>query len=997
MKNAYGEIGGRVMSIENIKNFISKDFIHLVIDNLFDLISITDTEFNYIWMGKSHDVLGYGEEELLGKNALSLVHEEDISRILELYKNYKNGEFSKQKIEYRIKKSEGEYLWFETIGIILKNEEGIEIGFLFNSRDITEHKYLEEELKKNEEKKTVLLKGIKDIIFVFDYNLICREFYTPEIDLLFLKEEYFLNINFLDIEFPEPAKSLIYEALLRMKEGLSETSVIYSINMNDIIMSFQGDFSVISNNYGDYKRIMLIVKDITERVLIENSIIETRDRALIQKEKIENIIKGTGAGTWEWNIQTGETVFNENWAKIIGYTLEELEPVSIHTWEKYVHPEDYKESEEILKKVLSGERENYSVECRMKHKDGHWIWVYDTGKVVSYSEDGNPLWMFGTHIDITDQKKYQDLLEEQNKELERFFSINLDLLCIATTTGYFVRVNKEWEKLLGFTMEELKGRPFLEFVHPEDVNKTIEAMNNLAGDNEVIGLVNRYQTMDGNYKFLEWRARPFEGYIYAAARDITGHINMEREMYLEKEQFRTTLLSVGDGVISTDEKGKIVMLNKVAENLTGWKKEDAIGQELTKVFNIYSDITEKKLESPVKKVIKTGEILLLDNQIVLISKDNKRIPIEDSAAPIRDVSGVITGVVIVFRDYSDKKERQKEIEFLSFKDPMTGLYNRRYMEDAIKRLDTKRNLPFSTMVLDVNGLKLTNDVFGHDIGDKLLIETAEILRKSCRGDDIIVRTGGDEYAILLPKTDEYECEIIRERIIRESKNKNAQGIIISLAIGYCTKHIESEDIWDAVKIADNRMYGDKMVNGKNVKKQIVDSIIENNFKNNPEERIHANNISNNCIKMAEALRLSREEISDLILLSHLYDIGEIGIPENIRKSQIIYTEEEKLEMRKHVGIGYNILKTVDEYSKIAEFSLLHHERWDGLGYPKGIKEAEIPLESRILSIADAYESMHTKKNYRHLLNKKEINDELIRNSGKQFDPDLIKIFLNIIS
>ena len=181
------------MNIDSLKSFFSKDFFHLILDNLLDLISITDTEFNYIWMGKSHDVLGYKEDALIGKNALSLVHDDDIGSILEYYDKYRNGEFVKQKIEYRVKKADGEYLWFETIGTILKNEDGIEIGFLFNSRDITDHKYLEEELKKNEEKKTVLIQGIKDIIFVFDYDLMCTEFYTPEVDLLYLKEEYFLN------------------------------------------------------------------------------------------------------------------------------------------------------------------------------------------------------------------------------------------------------------------------------------------------------------------------------------------------------------------------------------------------------------------------------------------------------------------------------------------------------------------------------------------------------------------------------------------------------------------------------------------------------------------------------------------------------------------------------------------------------------------------------------------------------------------------------------
>src|SRR6056297_1778122 len=184
----------------------------------------------------------------------------------------------------------------------------------------------------------------------------------------------------------------------------------------------------------------------------------------------------------------------------------------------------------------------------------------------------------------------------------------------------------------------------------------------------------------------------------------------------------------------------------------------------------------------------------MSNHTILINKDGSEIPIKDSAAPIKDKKGNINGAVIVFRDFTEKREKQKEIEYLSFNDHLTGLYNRRYMEDSIKRIDTKRNLPFSIIVADINGLKLTNDSYGHKMGDKLLVIATEILKNSCREDDIICRVGGDEFVILLPEVDSKKAKEISDRIVEESNKATLDSVIVSLAIGYSTKNRKDKDI-----------------------------------------------------------------------------------------------------------------------------------------------------------------------------------------------------------
>lgn len=148
-----------------------------------------------------------------------------------------------------------------------------------------------------------------------------------------------------------------------------------------------------------------------------------------EKERMLYIIEGTRAGTWEWNVQTGETKFNEIWANMIGYSLEELQPISIQTWIRFAHPDDEQQSSEKLQACFNKKSDYYECECRMKHKDGHWIWVLDRGKVISWTEDGKPLWMFGTHTEISKVKETEFALRESKAFTEAVMnSINTGIV-----------------------------------------------------------------------------------------------------------------------------------------------------------------------------------------------------------------------------------------------------------------------------------------------------------------------------------------------------------------------------------------------------------------------------------------------------------------------------------------------------------------------------------------------------------------------------------------
>ncbi|WP_321418336.1 PAS domain S-box protein [uncultured Desulfobacter sp.] len=186
-------------------------------------------------------------------------------------------------------------------------------------------------------------------------------------------------------------------------------------------------------------------------------------------ERLSYVIQGINAGTWEWNVQTGEIIFNERWAEIIGYTLDEISPVSVETWTKFCHPDDIEESKWRLRMCFDGRAEYYNYESRMRHKNGEWIWALDRGKVITWTQDGKPEWMYGTHQDITQRKEAEAKLKANEAKLRLMIEQSPLGVCINDLDGTFISANPAYQKLTGYTEEELKKRTFFDLTHPDDL------------------------------------------------------------------------------------------------------------------------------------------------------------------------------------------------------------------------------------------------------------------------------------------------------------------------------------------------------------------------------------------------------------------------------------------------------------------------------------------------------------------------------------------------
>ncbi len=481
-----------------------------------------------------------------------------------------------------------------------------------------------------------------------------------------------------------------------------------------------------------------IYDDISKRKKAEQEL-------LTQRQRLENVIEGSAVGTWEWNTQTDETVCNDNWAKMLGYTLEELNPKNQDIWKSLTHPADLAKSDEIAARHLAGEIPYYECECRLKHKDGHWVWVLDRGKILTRSADGKPLTMFGTHTNIT-----------------------------------------------------------------------------------------------------------------------------------------------------------------------------------------------------------------------------------------------------------ERKQTEEQMRYLSLHDNLTSLYNRAFIEAEMKRLDTARQLPLSIIMADLNGLKLINDTYGHSLGDKALCAAAEIISKTCRKDDIFARWGGDEFVILLPQTSLPDANLVRNRIVSRCRNIFIEDVPVSLAVGAACKETTCENISKTLQEAENNMYKQKLTESRSTKSAVVRALLKTLEAKSFESESHTRGMQKIAKKIGKKINLPEEELNRLDLLITLHDIGKINIAEEILTKAKPRTEEEWATIRKHPEIGFRIAQATEEFAHVAKDILAHHEHWDGKGYPQGLKGPAIPLLARITAIADAYEVMTNGRPYQNPMSRKAIEAEFMRCSGTQFDPVLVKAFLEIL-
>lgn len=352
----------------------------------------------------------------------------------------------------------------------------------------------------------------------------------------------------------------------------------------------------------------------------------------------------------------------------------------------------------------------------------------------------------------------------------------------------------------------------------------------------------------------------------------------------------------------------------------------------------------------------------------------------------------------VARDVTVRRQAEEQLKHLSLHDSLTGLYNRAYFEQEMHRAEVGRKYPVSIVVCDVDGLKLVNDTLGHDKGDSLLIAAAGVIKSSFRGSDMVARIGGDEFAVLFSDGGEdsvaQSCGRIREAI--EIYNSTNPELPLSISIGFAVKTDPDISMNEIFKEADNNMYREKLHCSQSGRSAIVQTLKKALEARDFITEGHADRLQDLVTGLARAISMPESRITDLRLLAQFHDIGKVGIPDSILFKRGPLTSEEASEMQRHSEIGHRIAMSAPDLSPIAEFILKHHEWWNGTGYPLKLKGGNIPLECRILAIADAYDAMTSDRPYRKAMSHEDAIAEIKKCKGSQFDPELVPVFIKLL-
>lgn len=462
-----------------------------------------------------------------------------------------------------------------------------------------------------------------------------------------------------------------------------------------------------------------------------------------------------------------------------------------------------------------------------------------------------------------------------------------------------------------------------------------------------------------------------------------------RKLSLESEYRYYELAEKSPIGILILSENKIIYINPVFKRIVNKPYKEIINRKLiTFVYKKDKTKVDNLLNGKYKNnEVENAEIRIVKNEDCLnwLSLNFSQIKLNDQKS-----------ILVTAQNITDEKEKRREIKFLNYHDKLTGLYNRNYLEEEIKRLNSRRQHPISVIMGDVNGLKLVNDAFGHQKGNQLLKSIAEIFESVCRKEDIIARWGGDEFVILLPKTSLENARKISDRIRKSCAEADENPIKLSIALGVAQIKDIKQSYEEVFQKAEEKMYRNKIAGSESTSNSIILSLENTLLEKSHETKDHAARMNSLAVKFARKLNLSTSELDNLKLLGRLHDIGKVSIPKSILKKPDKLTKEEFEIIKNHPESGYRIVKSIPELASVAEGVLSHHERWDGNGYPQGLSGEDIPYTARIIAVVDSYDVMTHQRSYKAAISKEEALAEIGRCAGGQFDPELAEKFIEMM-
>lgn len=464
-----------------------------------------------------------------------------------------------------------------------------------------------------------------------------------------------------------------------------------------------------------------------------------------------------------------------------------------------------------------------------------------------------------------------------------------------------------------------------------------------------------------------------------------------------EEMYPTTALTstmrlmldyLDDGLVTVNNFGRILFSNHKFLQMVNRTNIDRLF--IGDVLDLYDDKGLKyTLDFPLKKQVHS--YMWLDNPVM-----EDKLVVEMVVNEIREGDGFRVGYLFSFRDTSVREKREQEVRSFAFTDAQTGVYNRHYLKELITHLEVNLVDNFGIVIIDLNGLKVINDSFGHEAGDLAIQKTASVLVQCSKEQDHIIRIGGDEFLALLTDVDEYKIQNYIDNINQSIVFQDVGNIPLSLSVGSAYHADGMINFKELLEEAELKMYHHKTVSSQETRRMIMDSIYATLIDRNPWEGVHAEAVSLMNEKIASALGLGEETVAMIAEAGKYHNIGKVVLNEDVHRAGDT-SEKHSDQFNKHNEAAFRILSAMPEYSYLATAVLHYKENWDGSGIPQGLEGENIPLPSRILRLSSMFHKLiNPAWDDRRPCTLEEAVSVIDSKVGTELDPNLVKVLKEIL-
>jgi diguanylate cyclase (GGDEF)-like protein/PAS domain S-box-containing protein/putative nucleotidyltransferase with HDIG domain len=702
---------------------------------------------------------------------------------------------------------------------------------------------------------------------------------------------------------------------------------------------------------------------------------------------------------------------NDEWTASLGYPKQALLNARIYD---YLHPNDLETTETVMKELgedhvirnfvnryLAYDGSCHSLEWRVYVSEGL---IYGaardiTDQLAAEKQKQRELDLMNLLFDQTLTGMYMMMLDEPvdwKQSVDKDATLEY-ILCHQRV----VRTNQAFWDQYGATREQVIGKTFVEFFKT-DMDEVRKAWRRLL-DQGRINFETEDRRMDGTplYTVGDYSC------IYDSKGRVVGYFGMQLDMTDRKE---------GEVALEKSERMYRLMAEHASDVIWVFDLMDKSFSYMSpSVQQFLGYSPEELMVLPFGTSLHPADIAPTVHRLRQMISEFKRNPGPQNKWTFqvrhRKADGTIiwadasinfryteTGnieAIGVSRDVTSRKLNEEKILHLSYRDQLTGLYNRRYFEEHQRTYAEPASLPLTMVVCDVNGLKLTNDVFGHQVGDQLLKACANVLVQAKRPDDVVARIGGDEFVLLFPNTSQPEAQERIDAIMHAVSQQVVGKTHLSVSFGAATLGAPVASLEPLFKEAEDIMYRRKLLESSSYKHDVIKLLINGLYEKGLYERKHSEKVSFLSYEIGKAMGLASGDLDELRLAGMLHDIGKIGIDTDVLNQVGPLDAHEWVHMRRHPEMGFQILRSVQNFGRIADWILSHHEQPDGKGYPQGLLDNEIPLQSKIIAVANAFDSMTSSSGFKHPLDVSAALAELQACAGTQFDPSAVATLVSL--